>query len=214
MLNDQDPEIGLIDTPANYTPVVCVIGYYGSVLDMNAANYDVMQRVVEECIVDDFKLNINSVAWLCTGGVWPAHIPCTLWRKYSDGLKNKGLVVLPFTWNDWKKANSRYSSAADKKTVVDKLKESHLCFLRRLREQDPQIEDTRQELDRMVQAGCGVIDSHSKSEQQENILNHCTHLIYMPWSKDDDNYLHGFKIYSDAQCYKRIIPLDMLFAKQ
>jgi hypothetical protein len=200
-----------LDLPARATgrPHVTVVGYYGSAPEMNLENYMAMMRMVEELLVEDWKLDLASIVWVANGGTWCSHLPCSLWRRHAGADAHKGMLVLPFEWSDLKAATGRNATSG----LLRSINGSHAEMTRRLREQDRHWMDSKAELERMVSAGCEVLNRSSKAMQLETLLQVTDYLVYMPYSKSDAERNHGANLFEQAECPKRCLPLDKFVKK-
>lgn len=202
------PSLDLCPLPEGVSPVVCIIGYYGNINQMNCSNYQEMIRVVEEIVVEDWHLDLKEVVWASTASTWVAHLPCSLWQKHANGDARKGLLVLPTGLRELQKGLQ--SQVAVVPESVRQLCGSHQAMTRRLRETrdgNREIRDTRYELTDMITAGCEVISSESRNEQVNSLAERVHFLIYMPLEDGDYDRRHHSDVYNAAECPKRIVPL-------
>lgn len=197
--------------PTDRFPRVAIVGFYGAKTAMNLRNYELMISTVENICRDDLKLDLEKITWICLGGTWASHLPCSLWHKWGHSNPAAALAILPYDWQEFKNC-TQSPGRKPGASVAEHLDGSHMLMTLRLRESGP-VSSTKVQLSQMIDSGCQVMTTRNQTLQLEQVKALADYLIYLPWSMSDRDPRHGWILYSKMECPKRIVQLEDLLSQ-
>jgi len=181
---------------------VTVMGYYGDDPWLTVENYNEMVRIAERVVVEEFKLKLEDVTWVATGGTWCSHLPASLWRKWAGGNREKGKLILPFEWDEFVNARPGPSQS-----IAGRVNGSHALMQKRL-----QSVNSKLDLRDMVEAGCQVFTASNKNQQYNMINDIVNYVVWMPKTDSDNNFHQGCTVFEQSRGAKSCVPLNRFIA--
>ena len=200
----------MVSTQLEAGPRACVgvVGYYGADSRMQNETYAAMIQECKEIVEKDFQMDLEKCNFVGNGGTWSSHIPVELWKHVGRPTASNVYFVFPAQFD----AGERRSAYLEVGKIGPALNKSHAMMYNRLTLSSQHwARRSCAEIGDIVKAGAHTIVANNLNDREQLFLERCTHLIYLPLKEDDEDVMHGARMYNTFNGPKRLLAWADMF---